>query len=195
MLYYTDAPPTTLPPYNPTPSYIAPQLNDQLPSVPGHIINPSRLTVFSPGGPPVTPPGPATLNLTRVLDFYTDPPNDSSKTQLAYFDNVSLNETGGAPSLLERIFGNPEGVPAPPPAPSGGGLYQGWNVIQVPNGAIVDIIINNHDNGECLGCFFLGGGCFFARARLKNTPSHKPKTQTHTKKASTRCTSTATLCG
>lgn len=75
-------------------------------------------------------------------------PADGNGTQYAYFDQVSFKDSGLTPSLLERIYGNPEGVPVPT-TPSGPGLQQGWNIVNITApGTVVELVFNNHDDGE-----------------------------------------------
>lgn len=112
----------------------------------GGILNPSKLSVFHGNGTPIVPPN-STMTMTHTIHFEVPSPGDG--TQYAYFSNNSLQETGSV-SLLERIFGNPENetLPANGGTPDSSGLMRGWNVVNVTAGSVVDIIINNHDDGE-----------------------------------------------
>jgi hypothetical protein len=72
-------------------------------------------------------------------------------------------------SLLERIYGNPEGLAAPPSIAAGrgrrllqdgggggndtggglvSGLSKGWHILRTKAGDVIDLVFNNLDDGE-----------------------------------------------
>jgi hypothetical protein len=61
-----------------------------------------------------------------------------------HLNNISLQMSPFAPSLLERYSHNPEGLG--PPAPINSGL--GWHIIPIKEGDVVDVILDNEDAGE-----------------------------------------------
>jgi len=92
----------------------------------------------------VRPPAP-TRTISFAIDFYKEPnENDPKAVQYAHFNNVSLEMTPESTSLLARLSNNPAGLAAPVQPKRG----RGWHVVEVQSGEVVDIIINNNDNGE-----------------------------------------------
>lgn len=87
--------------------------------------------------------------------MFEDPANNPMGTEYAHVNDISLSMTPGhdAPSLLERYSYNPEGLTPPQQAVSG----LGWNIFELaPSNSdgvmqtdVVDIVINNHDDGGC----------------------------------------------
>lgn len=87
------------------------------------------------------PPEP-TQEMQLVIDFYNDPcPNC---TNWAHFNNISMQLPAsggnpGMPSMLESLLAN-RSLPA--------NKDFGFHVEQLQAGAVVQVVINNHDTGE-----------------------------------------------
>ena len=62
----------------------------------------------------------------------------------AYLNNISFSASP-APSLLERLTNNPEGLGPPVNAvpASPGGNVRGWNVMELAGGDVVQVVLNN----------------------------------------------------
>jgi hypothetical protein len=136
----------------------------------------------------LTPPAP-----NKRLDFYVISNPNAQNESFFYLNGVSFQPPPYGPSLLERIFGNPErqnytnAVPWVPanetlPAPSA----VGWNVLDNDLGTVVDLVFTNGDEGEfCFlsfsFCFVGGGGWWFAQRWAAGArPGHlRPLTHTH----------------
>jgi len=98
-------------------------------------VNPYQLSPSSPETPP-----PPTHRVVLNITFEPDPSPNS--TVWAHFNNISmaLPADGGpsAPSLLEQLLTN--GIPP--------NEDFGAHVITVPEAGVVELVINNFDQGE-----------------------------------------------
>jgi hypothetical protein len=64
-------------------------------------------------------------------------------------NNISLSATPMAPSLLERLSNNPEGLGPPEKAVAvPGGSVLGWNVVELEEGDVVQLVLNNKDTSK-----------------------------------------------
>jgi hypothetical protein len=93
-----------------------------------------------------------TKRFTWDVSFAVGPESPgSTKTGLySYMNNVSMSTTPTSPSLLERYTNNPEGLGAPVNAAApAGGTIRGWNVVELEEGDVVEIVLNNLTPGEC----------------------------------------------
>ncbi|KAF8061145.1 fetC [Scenedesmus sp. PABB004] len=100
------------------------------------LIGPYQMSVAGGAVPP---------NSTRTLTYAIDMYNEPSGVHYGHLNNVSLAMApSDGPSLLERYSSNPEGLGPPLGAPFG----VGWQIVDVALGEVVDVVINNHDNGE-----------------------------------------------
>lgn len=99
---------------------------------------------------PLSPPGPP----QKTLQFYVVSNPNAANQSFFYVNGISLQPPEYGPSLLERIYGNPEGqgyanaVPAPLNATMPAASAVGWNVIDNDLGTVVDLLFVNGDSGE-----------------------------------------------
>eukprot|EP00775_Hariotina_reticulata_P005109 gene5109-5349_t len=99
-------------------------------------VNPNTLQ------PAVVPP-PATRTVRYTISFFGEYLNGVNGLY-GHLNNISLQMSPFAPSLLERYSNNPEGLPAPEPINSG----LGWHIIHIKEGDVIDVILDNEDAGE-----------------------------------------------
>lgn len=90
---------------------------------------------------PQEPPEP-TQEMQLVIDFYNDP--CANCTNWAHFNNISMQlpdggGSPGTPSMVESLLANRS---LPP------NKDFGYHVEQLQAGAVVQVVINNHDTGE-----------------------------------------------
>ena len=121
--------------------------------------SPGRPAAAAAGGPapqPASHPAAFALsppNPAKSLEFYVISNPNAANQSFFYVNGISLQPPEYGPSLLERIYGNPEGegyqnaVPAAnatvlPPASS-----VGWHVIDNDLGTVVDLTFINGDDG------------------------------------------------
>lgn len=86
-------------------------------------------------------PPPATTQLTVVIDAGTV---DSGAANAFFMNDISFLPPD-TPSLYSRLLGNPSGVGVEANAGYG---EQRFNVQNYTTGAVLDVVINNHDGGQ-----------------------------------------------